>query len=390
MRLVLFVHSFPPVVGGGQTYQYYLADYFSRFGHDVRVVTGDQVPDSNKFPHKNFEIVKIKNFKDAAKLRVPLDSVISQAYQAVNSFNPDIVYSQGYGACLIYSMMAMEISAKHVFTYHSTPILEDEKIAGIFNEYALERSFSKFIFKHCPFDLYIANSRYYLDHALDNGVDKNLSMLSYHGIDFDLFDYKKKSNKEKWGYKKDDFVIVSPIRLIERKGILDLLDALKLINNKKVKIIIPTSRGYTLNSFEKKVLSKIKELNLEDQIKIIFDSISFFEMPEIYKMADLMVLPSHIEGLGIVLPECMAMKTPIVSTDTYGINEIVADEYNGLLAQVKNPHSLAEKIKLIMENQDLKNRLVHNGYEMVVGKYKIIDQMRQIEKGCLKLISQKK
>jgi len=136
MKIVIFAHSFPPIIGGGQTYQYYLAKFLSDFGHQVKVVTGTIPADyeNKSFPYEGFEVVSLEGFKEVSKLKIALDSFIEKAYQAIAPFDPDIVYTQGFSPCLIYSLIQASLSAKHVFTYHSTPIPEDKKIVGIFKE----------------------------------------------------------------------------------------------------------------------------------------------------------------------------------------------------------------------------------------------------------------
>lgn len=382
MRIVIFAHSFPPVIGGGQTYQYYLAKFLSGSGHDVRVVTGS-VPEEyseNKFSYDGFEVVRIDGFKEISKFKIPIRDFLDKAYEAIEPFKPDIVYSQGFVPCLIYSFLQYQIPAKHVFTYHSTPIIEEEKIVGMFKNYAVEKSFSQFIFKNCPFDLYIANSQYYYDNSMVGGMDKNKSTLVYHGIDLQLFNDRIKGNKAKFGYADTDYVIVCPIRLIERKGILDILDALSLISDKNVKLFIPTSRLYTSTEFENKVYEKIKDLKLAERVQIVFDKIDMFGMPEVYAMADLMVLPSYIEGLGIVLLEALATGTPVVAMEAQGVTEIIKDNFNGYLSQKKNPKDLASKIMLMKDNPKDALRLTKTGQDEIKEKFDIVKQVKKIEK----------
>lgn len=382
MRICLLTHSFPPVIGGAQTYQYYLAKFLSDFGHKVQVVTGETPPqykNNISFSYTGFKVVPIEGLKEAAKLGVPYQTLLPEIHKVIAQFTPDIVYSHGYGPCLIYSLLQKSIRAKHVFTYHSTPIPEEQKLAGIFENFELEKSFTEFIFRHCSFDKYIANSRYYLESALANGVDSKKSILVYHGVDLNLFNQKTVVEREKYGYSQNDFVICCPVRLIERKGILDIIESLKLINNKRVKLLIPTSRLYTPKNFESTVLTLIKKYRLSNEIKIIFDKIGVFEMPRIYALSDMVVLPSHVEGLGIILLEALAMKKPVVGTNVVGISEIIKDGETGLLAKAKNPADLADKITRLIKDPKLAKKLAERGNKMVKEKFDIIKQIKKIE-----------
>lgn len=383
MRICLLTHSFPPVIGGAQTYQYYLAKLLSNFGHKVQVVTGEtpsEYKNNSGFSYKEFRVVQIKGLREAARLGIPYQTLLPEIYKAIAPFNPDIVYSHGYGLCLIYSLLQKSLKGKHVFTYHSTPIPEEQKLAGIFRDFELEKSFTEFIFKYCPFDKYIANSKYYLENALANGLDKSKSSLVYHGVDLNIFNEKVDTERDKYGYGPHDFVICCPVRFIERKGILDIIEALKLIKSKHIKLLIPTSKLHTPEGFESRVFALIKKHWLNNQIKVIFDRISILEMPQIYALSDIVVLPSHVEGLGIVLLEALAMKKPVIGTDVPGINEIIKDKQTGLLAKAKNPIDLADKITRLAENPELAQKLAKRGNRMVKKKFDILRQVKKIEK----------
>jgi glycosyltransferase involved in cell wall biosynthesis len=84
---------------------------------------------------------------------------------------------------------------------------------------------------------------------------------------------------------------------------------------------------------------------------------------EILNRSKVLVLPSHREGFGMVLLEAMACGTPVIARDIPSINEIVEDEYNGLL--FKKDAELKNRIERIVENEDLRKKLIKNGLETV-------------------------
>jgi glycosyltransferase involved in cell wall biosynthesis len=61
--------------------------------------------------------------------------------------------------------------------------------------------------------------------------------------------------------------------------------------------------------------------------------------------ADCVVLPSYREGVPRSLLEAAAMARPLIATDVPGCRDVIDDKVNGLLCEVKNPASLAEKMK---------------------------------------------
>ena len=65
--------------------------------------------------------------------------------------------------------------------------------------------------------------------------------------------------------------------------------------------------------------------------------------------SDLVVLPSYREGTPKTLIEAASMEKPLIATNVPGCREVVIDEVNGFLCQVKNSASLADKIKKFIE-----------------------------------------
>jgi len=69
------------------------------------------------------------------------------------------------------------------------------------------------------------------------------------------------------------------------------------------------------------------------------------------------VLPSIIEGHPLAPMEAIASGCPVVSTDTWGIRDVLNHEVTGLLARPRDPDSFAWQVNRILENRDLGERL---------------------------------
>ncbi len=76
---------------------------------------------------------------------------------------------------------------------------------------------------------------------------------------------------------------------------------------------------------------------------------------------DIFVLPSTLEGFGIVLLEAMAAGVPVVASDVDGIKEVILNGENGILVPPKNPEAIANAIFQLIENPQLVKGLVSNG-----------------------------
>jgi glycosyltransferase involved in cell wall biosynthesis len=81
------------------------------------------------------------------------------------------------------------------------------------------------------------------------------------------------------------------------------------------------------------------------------------ELVELYRTADIFVLPSEREGMPLVLLEALAMGLPIVATDVPGSRDVVIPGDNGLLVPLGDPDALRDALLTITSDGDLFRRM---------------------------------
>ena len=146
----------------------------------------------------------------------------------------------------------------------------------------------------------------------------------------------------------------------ENKGFGDLLSAFKLLLDKRKDIFLLVAPRYEFEEIHK---DRIKELGLENNMRIVNELI---DVPAYLNSADICVLPYRsligTEGNPSCLLEAMACKTPIVTTNIPEIKEIADNEEEVLMALPGDKISIADQINRILNDNQLRERLVGKAY----------------------------
>jgi len=84
-----------------------------------------------------------------------------------------------------------------------------------------------------------------------------------------------------------------------------------------------------------------------------------------YRKASVFVMPSLMEGFGLVFLEAMAQGLPVIGGNVGGTAELIKDGENGILVNPGDVSTLGEKIREVLMNLELRRRVIENGYSTV-------------------------
>ena len=93
------------------------------------------------------------------------------------------------------------------------------------------------------------------------------------------------------------------------------------------------------------------------------------DMPGLYALMDVFVLPSHREGFPRAPMEASAMKVPCVVTDIRGCREVVEHGRNGLLVPLGDVQALAEAIVELLTDREKARRMGEEGRRMALERF---------------------
>ena len=167
-------------------------------------------------------------------------------------------------------------------------------------------------------------------------------------------------------YKKEQFILLTVARLVEKKGIEYSLKAVSKIKEKyKLRYRI-VGDGPLKSDLEKLA----RRLGLENQVEFL-GALDKEGVRQQMSEADIFVLTSVTagdgdqEGLPVSLIEAQAMGLPVVSSYHTGIPELIVDGQSGLLAKEKDTEKIAEHLGTLVRNHELRLTFGQNARERV-------------------------
>lgn len=367
MKILIINHS--PLIGSGSgIYTMNIAKALREEGHDIRVITA---ANSLEFPDmRDIEIRPIffkykDNVEGQLEFNVPcfdqyptsdivfynLSKEQLEKYkekfrevleEEIKDFKPDIIHTQHIW---IWSSIATEYNLPTVITSHGSDMMG----------YNIDNSFGKYCIKainEC--DKIITISKKNNQVVVENFPEaREKSTTLKNGYDTKIF-YLKNLEKQKILSefninKKYDKIVLYAGRLTENKGIDVLLNSAKKYENGKILTIIAGGGGLL-----KELKAQVAELNLQD---IVFVGDQTQEnLSKLYNIADVLAVPSRIEGFGLVAIEALACGTPVVATNKGGMTDFINDEV-GALVDVEDDTMLEIEISKILNKEKVFDRI---------------------------------
>lgn len=260
-------------------------------------------------------------------------------------YNPNVIHAHGISAAVSAVFWGKVFGVRTVVSLHSF---------YAFPKKGLYRDFVKVLLTRCDYVLSLSKKSKEEIYAL--GVSSKKCGVFTYWIDLQKFKRVQDAKKSlKWGGK---FVSLFVGRLIEEKGIKELLEAANLWDS-KINLVIVGS-----GPMEKYVMEKIKgRSNISFVGKMTQE-----QLPLFYSGADCVIVPSvSEEGFGRVIIESLSCGTPVVASDRGAIREAM-DETVGKFINV-SPQNLKRAIEEFAANPKELKKLSKNTRKFVERRY---------------------
>lgn len=354
MRILILNYEFPPLGGGAGNATYYLLKEFAK--HDDLQI--DLITSSlNNYKEENFaHNIKIYYLNIGKKGNIHYQSnkdllkYFFRAYKLAKKLkrqsNYDLVHAFfgipcGFIALLLKLPYIVSLRGSDVPFYNRRFYFLDKFIF---------QYLSKIIWQKAK--AVVANSRGLKVLALKTSPRQKIDVI-YNGVDLKQFFPNAKTG--------NDFAVISTARLIKRKGIEYLINA--FLNFQKY---FPDSRLLIAGDGDLKnyFIKIVKNSGLEDKVDFL-GSISHEKLSDVYRRADVFVLPSLNEGMSNALLEAMASGLAIIATDTGGTGELVSTSVNGIIIEKNSEQAIYDALKTLYQDRELLNKMKQASLEKI-------------------------
>ncbi len=374
MRIVQVSPWFYPHLGGVESHVQGLCRELAARGHEVTVVTARHTPSApERESVDGFDIVRVKPRMIA--FRTPIAPKIRAVLRELPA---DLVH--GHVPPPLSAQYAADACDERglplVITYHCD--VEMPSVTGSLLEAIYRRSLGASTLRRAAkvvvtTKTYAATSRVVWRHnpvVIPNAVDTQRFSPEVDGA----------MVRTRLKIPPDRPVVLLVGRIVPHKGVEHFIEAARDLPGAQ---LLVAGEGSSLEAMERLADS----LGVAGRVRFL-GRVSQENLPKVYAACDVFVLPSfsRLEAFGIVALEAMATGKPVVVADIPGVREVIEDGREGLLADPMNPQDLAEKVRRLLADPDLRAEMGRRGREKVLANFtveKVADQVLQVYQGVL-------
>lgn len=282
-------------------------------------------------------------------------------------YKPDIIHTHAALSARLAGRIAGK--SKIVYTRHS---VFPQKWYLTFGPFKL----INFIVSSLTCDHVIAVADAAKKNLLETGVPAGKVSVVYNGVsEVDLLsDERCLYFKTKFSINPRDRLVAIVARLTEVKGHEYFINAAEIVSEKlkNVRFLIAGTGEY-----EKNLRRLVKEKNLQGVVLFL----GFVEeVDELMNVIDIQVNASFgTEAASLSLMEGMSLGKPAVVSDFGGNPEIISDGENGFVVPQRDSRALAEKILLLLNNEDLYSEISKNSAEIFKRRFRLRIMVENIQ-----------
>lgn len=268
----------------------------------------------------------------------------------LREFDPELIHIQNARSVPLGQRLSARLRLPHVLTVHRVPSADQSKLthpllAGVI----------------------AANEMIRASLVNEHGISKSIIRVIRHGVNVDAFQPEKAGDQK----RSETLPVIGSVgRLTALKGQDAFLRAARKVLDRGVEaLFMIVGEGEE----ERSLRRIVSDLNLEQWVTFLP------HMPsrrELYRIFDIIVVPTLRGGLGATAQEAMAMGKPVVASAVGEMLHLIQDEKTGLLFEEKNDDALADGIVKLIREPDFARRLGKQAREFVCENMPLADMLK--------------
>lgn len=355
LNLLMINYEFPPIGGGGANANRYLLKEFSKNKKlKIDLVTSSETANYyTEIFSDNITIHRLNVGKKRLHYWTEME-IVRFLYRSSGYVNSLIKEKRYHLSHSFFAFPSGYISYRHRKEVPYIVSLRGSDVPGFNKRFSLQYLFLAPLFKRIwnGAEAVIANSRELKALALNTAPELSVGVI-YNGIDTDEFAPLDRSNRS-------GLTVLCVARLIQRKGIDHLIRAFPAV----VKAA-PNARLVIAGegNMEAELKGLASELGIADRI-VFRGYVRHDDLPELYRDADVFVLPSLWEGMSNTLLEAISAGLPVVVTDTGGTAELIRD--NGMVVPKEDSEAISEAVIRLLGDNGLRDGMGSRSREIAL------------------------
>jgi len=341
-RVLMLNYEYPPLGGGAGNATYYLLREFSKYDDvEIDLVTSSTNNFRVERVYDNVKVHFLDIFKEGNFHYQSNKDLLTYSYKAY-FYAKRLMKRREFDVCHAFfgipcGFIAMQLKIPYIVSLRGSDVPGYNNRFGLMDKYFF-RKLSKKVWKRAV--NVVALSHDLVNLAGNTCKSREISVV-YNGIDVSEF----KPNSKILA-KEKTFNILFVGRLIERKGLIYVLEALREIIKEytNVKLFI-AGEGPLFEKFENYIVGYKMQNNV-----VLLGRVNHQEIGKLYQKSHLFVLPSLNEALGNVTQEALASGLPIITTNT-GATELLDD--NGITVEKCSSEDIKDAILRYIEDDKL-------------------------------------
>ncbi len=195
-----------------------------------------------------------------------------------------------------------------------------------------------------------------------------------------LTDYEfndDKFSETKLKYNLPNRYIFYPAQFWYHKNHIKLLEAFRLVANCYSDLHLVLT-GEKSNNYTN-VFNKVAELNLDNRV-VHLGYIDYKDMPYLYKMSEMLVMPTLFESISIPIYEAFSLKVAVCASNVVALPEQIGDA--GLMFDPNDIDDMSQRIMQLLRDKKMRDKFIDNGYKKITALDHYAYKNRLIQ--CLK------